>query len=116
MYELFVGEIGWTEERFLQLDKHWKIKVVIRGYRRRSRESWMQTRLLMWLVSRVAGGKAESPEELLPLPFDRKTSKPSPAPEDDEQLQKLIAECQEYNRQQEEKNKSINNQKDGNNR
>ena len=75
-----------------------QIRAYIRGYRKRERTSWYQLRWQTWAIVSALGAKIDSPEQLLPLPFDREQTAEEKR-KDEENLQRLIAECQEHNRQ-----------------
>lgn len=57
-------------EYFLDHASLSEVLLFLEGARLRSRDSWEQTRLLGFTIARLMGSEMESPEELLPFPWD----------------------------------------------
>ena len=94
-----MGEIGIEREPFLYGLKWWELNAIVKGYRRRERTSWTQTRWLAFnLMCRIPADKSmaevgvHSEEQLLPLPWDKekKVHDQLPSDSDVEELQALI--------------------------
>lgn len=95
MYELLVGEIGIEPHVFLYDLTLWQARAIVRGYYKRMRTSWEQTRLLVTVFAGAMG--AEMKEIVFPWEEEKKNKK-----EDKEALERLLAEAREHNRKLEE--------------
>lgn len=94
---LLVGEIGIPRHEFLHILSWWEIRCIIRGYNRRSRQSWAATRWQTFniMAAQVGGKELEkngisSPNDLLTFPWERETHR-LPTEEEVEELQDEIA-------------------------
>lgn len=79
-----------------ELDQ-WRIRAIIRGYRKREINMWRITRWQTWLLSCMMGGKADSPHKFYPLPLDAEDKEVAKDMPTDEEINALIAECRAYN-------------------
>lgn len=77
--------------------KLWEIRAIIRGYQKRHREQWHQTRFLSWIVANGFGGKIDQPEELITFPWEKGDDEEV----DYEELQRMVEEAREENKQHE---------------
>lgn len=93
IYELLVGEIGIPHDTALHTLTRCQIGQVIRGYRRRAHTQYDVTRWLIWSISSMMGGKADSPQELIEFPWEKE-----PREDDTDALLKMVEDAQEYNR------------------
>jgi len=62
---------------------------------------WRQTRWQTYWMLKMMGAGLQSPEELLPLQGDKKVVPKEISDKEKKQLEELVQECQEFNRQQE---------------
>lgn len=93
-----MGEIGYDEEQFLNHLSFWKISAIIRGYRKRNRDMMIMQRWHAWIIINAISEKPiDSPEKILPLPFDKKTKTKEELEKEDIELQHLIEECKKHN-------------------
>lgn len=88
-----MGEIGLTEHQFYTMQL-WQIRSVIRGYQKRHREQWHQTRFLAWIVANGFGGKIDQPEELITFSWEKEQEEPV----DYDELQRMVDEAREHNK------------------
>lgn len=72
----------------------WEVQRYIDGLRRRQRPDWETTRWLGWVVSRIMGGKAEAPDELMTFPWEKETRDPE---KDAEAIKALLDQCRKEN-------------------
>lgn len=95
-----MGEIGIEREAFLYRLKLWELNAIVKGYRKRERTSWTQTRWLAYVIMcRIPAGQSmtelgiNSSEKLLPLPWDKEYTPPIlPTENDVEEMQALMRE------------------------
>lgn len=62
-------------------DINWRdLTLFIRGHQKRVRDKWEQTRLLYWMgyVMQSGDKKKKTPEQLLPLAWDKKQDRGKP--------------------------------------
>ena len=67
-------------------DINWRdLTLFIRGYQKRSRDKWEQTRLLYWINYAMQSGdkKKKTPEQILPLVWDKKKDRGKPISKDE---------------------------------
>jgi hypothetical protein len=72
-------------------DINWRdLTLFIRGYQKRSRDKWEQTRLLYWMqyTMNSADKKKKTPDQILPFVWDKKKERGKPI-SDDERLKML---------------------------
>lgn len=87
-----MGEIGVPHDTALHTLNMCQIKQIIRGYRKRSRTQYDVTRWLIWSISSMMGGKADSPQELIEFPWEKE-----PKADDTDALLKMVEEAKAYN-------------------
>ena len=95
-----MGEIGIERELFLYGLKLWELNAIVKGYRRRERTSWTQTRWLAYaIMCRIPAGQSmaeagiRTSEQLLPFPGEKEQSLAGIPNEDDvEEMQALMHE------------------------
>lgn len=96
-----MGEIGIQHNTVLDDLKLWQIRSIIRGYQKRHREQWHQTRFLAWIVANGFGGKIDTPEELITFSWEEHQEMEE---FDADELQRMVEEAREHNRKLQEKN------------
>lgn len=70
IYALMVGEIGISHTSLMHDMKHWQISSTITAYRRRHHQLWESTRWQTYILLSALGSKVNTPQDLLPLPWD----------------------------------------------
>lgn len=72
----------------------WEVQQAYNGIRRRIRPHWETTRWLGWIVSRIMGGKIETPEDMSQFPWEIEYIDPD---ELAKQTEELLAQCRAEN-------------------
>lgn len=90
-----MGEIGINHHTALDTLRLWQIRAIIRGYQKRHREQWHQTRFLAWIVANGFGGKIDQPEELVTFSWEEHQQMDD---FDADELQRMVEEAREHNR------------------
>ena len=94
---MFVGEIGFSYERFLYGLMWWEVRSIIRGYHNRHHAGWEQARLVAYNAHYCMGSKDPVPTvtEWIKFPWE----KTDIAPISDEERDELQAEMAAMNEQ-----------------
>ena len=94
---MFVGEIGFSYDRFLYGLMWWEVKSIIRGYNNRHHPGWEQARLVAYNAHYCMGSKDPVPTvtEWIKFPWE----KTDIAPISDEERDELQAEMAAMNEQ-----------------
>ena len=92
-----MGEIGIPHKVALFDLDMCDIHLIIRGYRRRERAQYINTRWLIFSIVKMMGGAkdVDTPEEFCPFAWEKKSEKD--IEEDKAQLEKLLEEARKYN-------------------
>jgi hypothetical protein len=81
-----VGEIGIQHETFLYELRHWQVRAIIKGYRRRQQPSWEQARMNAFYIMSAQANLSESgvytDRDLLRFPWEEE--EPAELPDEDE--------------------------------
>jgi hypothetical protein len=81
-----VGEIGIQHETFLYELRHWQVRAIIKGYRRRQQPSWEQARMNAFYIMSAQANLSESgvytDRDLLRFPWEEEA--PAELPDEDE--------------------------------
>lgn len=74
------------------------IRLIIRGYRKRERTLYNNTRWLIFSIAKMMGGAkdVDTPDEFFPFSWEQMQSKEKQE-EDKEQLQRLLEEARQHN-------------------
>jgi hypothetical protein len=82
-----VGEIGIQHETFLYELRHWQVRAIIKGYRRRQQPSWEQARMNAFYIMSAQANLSESgvytDRDLLRFPWEEAEA-PAGLPDEDE--------------------------------
>jgi hypothetical protein len=98
LYELFVGEIGTPRREFLYVIPFWEARRILRGYKRRNVLEYQMLRICAY-SSHFAFRENEkmlSPDQWLPLYFDKYDENDTP-PISDEDIADLKNAMSEIN-------------------
>ena len=89
---MFVGEIGFSYDRFLYGLMWWEVRSIIRGYHNRHHAGWEQARLVAYNAHYCMGSKDPVPNvtDWIKFPWERKDAKPV-SQEDIDDLQAEMA-------------------------
>ena len=102
---MFVGEIGFSYDRFLYGLRWWEIRSIIRGYNNRQHPGWEQARLVAYNAHYCMGvGKGQTAPtvtEWIKFPWEKEDV----APISDEDRDELLAEMEAINAQLAAQNK-----------
>lgn len=89
-----MGEIGIQHETFLYELRHWQVRAIISGYRRRQQPAWEQARMNAYFIMSASANLAESgyhsDKDLIRFPWEEE-EKVLPDEKDVDEVQKLIA-------------------------
>ena len=93
-----MGEIGIPHHTALFDLTMVDIHLLIRGYRRRERTQYINTRWLIFSIAKMMGGAkdVDTPEDFCPFSWENYTDKQSKE-EEEEQLQRLLEEARQHN-------------------
>lgn len=94
---MLVGEIGIPHHTALYDLTMVDIHLAIRGYRRRERTQYINTRWLIFSIAKMMGGAKDidTPEEFCPFGWESQSKEKQE--EDKEQLQRLLEEARQHN-------------------
>lgn len=97
MYRLVVGEIGIPRNEYLYELPVWEIRLIIDGYRRRSRERWTAIRWQTFMLMQVGMADMQKsgfrkPSDLLAFPWDDEVSESELSEEEIEEMKMLLKE------------------------
>jgi hypothetical protein len=100
---MFVGEIGFSYDRFLYGLMWWEVRSIIRGYHNRHHAGWEQARLVAYNAHYCMGSKEPVPAvtEWIKFPWEKKDF----APISDKEREDLLAEMDAINAQLAAQNK-----------
>lgn len=83
-----MGEIGWDRSEFLHELRLWEIKAIIKGYRARTREMWMASRLnAFFIMSSMCDLKKSGirrDTDLIEFPWEKARPEPGSQPSEEE--------------------------------
>ena len=81
-----MGEIGIQHETFLYELRHWQVRAIIKGYRRRQQPSWEQARMnafyIMSAQAKLSDSGIYTDRDLLRFPWEEEA--PAELPDEDE--------------------------------
>ena len=70
IYQLLVIEGGMDPAYVMREMDEAEMGVALAGIHKRNRESWEQTRLLMWVIAQVNSKQKIKPQEILSFPWE----------------------------------------------
>lgn len=89
LYQLFVGEIGFSRREYLYEISFWETRRILRGYRNRYRDMWSAFR---WHAYRIMGAIPYvdlrgngifAPTDLIKFPWDKENMKEPEIPDEE---------------------------------
>ena len=94
---MFVGEIGFSYDRFLYGLMWWEVRSIIRGYHNRHHAGWEQARLVAYNAHYCMGSKDPVPRvnDWIKFPWEKE---PTTRLSEDE-IMSMQAEMAAYNKQ-----------------
>lgn len=95
VYQILVVEAGLSPEYVLDKMQMYEIPAILERISFRYRDSWEQTRMIMYVIAQGNSKKRLTPSDLLSFPWDKETDVQVAAPSEGE-MEKLRMKMQQF--------------------
>lgn len=100
LYQILVVEAGISPEYVLDKMQMYEIPAILERLSFRYRDSWEQTRMIMYVIAQGNSKKKLTPSDLLSFPWDQESGVHPAAPSEGE-MEKLREKAKQYIKEKE---------------